>query len=126
MLDASDLAAAFRSVRTVMDHDSLFLFDVNHPEIYPECGASPSRSSPKATTTTSRSPRPSAPARRSAARPSPAGPIEGQRIPIDEHHRQRAYSEREITKALDAAGMAPVDVIDFDPYGEAEAVNARQ
>ncbi|HEU4889499.1 MAG TPA: methyltransferase domain-containing protein [Thermoanaerobaculia bacterium] len=125
MLDANDLAAAFRSVRTVMDHDSLFLFDVNHPEIYPEVWGISEPFIAKGhdyhleIATTYRS-------REKIGRAAVTGwaDIGGKRVPIDEQHRQRAYSEREIVKALDAAGMAPVDVIDFDPYGEAEAVNA--
>ncbi|HYC61586.1 MAG TPA: class I SAM-dependent methyltransferase, partial [Thermoanaerobaculia bacterium] len=36
MLDADELIAAFQAVRGVMSEDSLFLFDMNHPEIYPE------------------------------------------------------------------------------------------
>jgi hypothetical protein len=48
----------------------------------------------------------------------------GNRVPINEQHRQRAYSQREIVKALDEAGLVPVDILDFDPYGEADAVDA--
>jgi SAM-dependent methyltransferase len=36
LLDARDLAAAFREIAGVMDGDSLFIFDMNHPEIYTE------------------------------------------------------------------------------------------
>lgn len=36
LLDPRDLAAAFREIAGVMDGDSLFIFDMNHPEIYPE------------------------------------------------------------------------------------------
>src|SRR5476651_418556 len=32
----ADLIAAFRGARKVMSHDSLFFFDMNHPDIYPE------------------------------------------------------------------------------------------
>jgi SAM-dependent methyltransferase len=125
MLDANDLAAAFRSVRTVMDHDSLFLFDVNHPEIYPEVWGisepfiAKGRDYHLEIATTFRS-------REKIGRAAVTGwaDIGGNRVAINELHRQRAYSEREITKALDAADMVPVDVIDFDPYGEADAVNA--
>lgn len=125
MLDANDLAAAFRAVRGVMDHDSLFLFDVNHPEIYPEVWGISEPFIAKGhdyhleIATTFR-------AREKIGRAAVTGwaDIGGQRVPIDEQHRQRAYSEREIVKALDAAGIVPVDVIDFDPYGEADAVNA--
>src|SRR5207247_1513686 len=30
-----DLSSAFTSIRSVMDGESLFLFDVNHPAVYP-------------------------------------------------------------------------------------------
>ena len=46
----------------------------------------------------------------------------GQRAEIDEHHQQRAWREREIAEALNEAELAPLDVIEFDPYGEAEAL----
>jgi SAM-dependent methyltransferase len=125
MLDADDLAAAFRSVRGVMDDDSLFLFDMNHPEIYPEVWG---MSDPYiagghdyhleiATTFRRRE-------KIGVAMVTGWAQMDGKRVNIHEQHRQRAYSEREITKALDAAGIAVVDVRDFDPYGEASAVNA--
>lgn len=125
MLDTDDLQAAFRSVRGVMSDDSLFLFDMNHPEIYPEVWGISEPYIAKGhdyhleIATTYRS-------REKIGRANVTGWAElgGKRIPIHEQHRQRAYSEREITKALDAAGMVPVDVIDFDPYGEAEDIEA--
>lgn len=125
LLDPNDLAAAFKSVSGVMDHDSLFLFDMNHPEIYPAVWGisapfvAKGRDYHLEIATTYRT-------REKLGRAHVTGwaKIGGKQIPIDEQHRQRAYSEREIHKALDAAGLAPVDVIDFDPYGEAEAVDA--
>jgi len=36
----------------------------------------------------------------------------------------RAYSEREIVSALADAQLVPLDVIDFDPYEERDAVDA--
>jgi SAM-dependent methyltransferase len=125
MLDASDLTAAFRSIRTVMNEDSLFLFDMNHPEIYPavwglsEPFVASARDYHLEIATTYR-PREKA----GRARVTGWAKIDGKRVAIEEQHQQRAYSEREIVKALDAAGLVPVDVIDFDPYGEAEAVDA--
>jgi SAM-dependent methyltransferase len=126
MLDANDLAAAFRAVRGVMSHDSLFLFDMNHPDIYPEVwGISDpfiarGRDYHLEIATSYRS-------REKIGRANVTGWAElgGKRVPIREQHRQRAYSEREIVKALDDAGMTPVDVIDFDPYGEADDIEAR-
>lgn len=125
MLDAADLAAAFQAVRGVMDEDSLFLFDMNHPEIYPavwglsEPFVASGRDYRLEIATTYR-------AREKMGRAKVTGwaRINGERVPIEEQHRQRAYSEREIVKALASAGLQPVDVIDFDPYGEAEAVEA--
>jgi SAM-dependent methyltransferase len=125
MLDANDLAAAFQSVRGVMADDSLFLFDMNHPEIYPEVwGISEpfiarGRDYHLEIATTYRS-------RERIGRANVTGWAElgGERVAIREQHRQRAYSEREIVKALDAAGMVPVDVLDFDPYGEAQDIDA--
>lgn len=125
MLDASDLQAAFRSVRGVMSEDSLFLFDMNHPEIYPEVwgiadpyiAKGPDYHLEIATTYRSRE-------KIGRAKVTGWAELGGKRVPIHEQHRQRSYSEREITKALDAADMVPVDVINFDPYGEAEDIEA--
>jgi SAM-dependent methyltransferase len=125
MLDAADLLAAFRSVRGVMSDDSLFLFDMNHPEIYPEVWGISDPYIAKGhdyhleIATTYR-------AREKIGRANVTGWAElgGKRVPIHEQHRQRSYSQREITKALDAADMVPVDVMDFDPYGEAEDIEA--
>ncbi|HEX8255384.1 MAG TPA: methyltransferase domain-containing protein, partial [Thermoanaerobaculia bacterium] len=126
LLDANDLAAAFRSVREVMDDDSLFLFDMNHPEIYPEVWgiADPfiakGRDYHLEIATTYRT-------REKIGRAMVTGwaDMHGKRVEIHEQHRQRAYSEREITKALAEAGLEPVEVIDFDPYGEADAIEAQ-
>lgn len=125
MLDAGDLQAAFMSVREVMSEDSLFLFDVNHPEIYPEVwgisdpyiAKGPDYHLEIATTYRSRE---------KIGRANVTGWAElgGKRVPIHEQHRQRAYSEREIRKALDAADMIPVEVLHFDPFGEAEDIEA--
>jgi hypothetical protein len=125
LLEAEDLAAAFRSIRGVMDDDSLFLFDVNHPEIYPEVwGLSEpyvarGRDYHLEIATTYRK-------REKLGRATVTGwaKVRGERVEIREQHLQRAYSQREITRALNDAGLAPVDVLDFDPYGEADAVDA--
>lgn len=125
LLQAEELETAFRSVRGVMDEDSLFLFDVNHPEIYPEVwGLSEpyiarGRDYHLEIATTYRR-------REKLGRATVTGwaNVRGEKVAIREQHLQRAYSQREITKMLADAGLAPVDVIDFDPYGEADAVDA--
>lgn len=126
MMERDDLVAAFRSIRTVMDHDSLFLFDVNHPDVYPAVWgmAEPYVAEGKdyrleiATSYRSRE-------RIGKALVTGWAKIAGERVEIEETHRQRAYSERDIIKSLEEAKMAAVDVIDFDPYGEQDALDTQ-
>lgn len=125
LLDRSDLVEAFRSVRSVMDSDSLFLFDMNHPEIYPlvwglsEPFVAAGRDYRLEIATSYRK-------REKLGRAIVTGwaKIDGRKIEIREEHRQRAYTEKDIVAALAEAGMSPVDVLDFDPYGESEAADA--
>ncbi|MEO8378597.1 MAG: methyltransferase domain-containing protein [Acidobacteriota bacterium] len=126
LLEPGHLAAAFRSIRGVMEKDSLLLFDMNHPEIYPEVWglADPyvSRGDDYhleiATTYRKRE-------KLGVADVSGWARMSGRKVTIREQHRQRAYSEREINKALAEAGLAAIEVLDFDPYGEAEDLEAR-
>ena len=119
LLEASELAAAFRAMRDVMSADSLLLFDMNHPEIYPEVWgiAEPFASTGEdyhleiATTYRKRD-------RIGTAMVRGWAKVGGNRVAIREQHRQRAYSEEEIIAALAEAQLEPVDTIDFDPYGE--------
>lgn len=126
MLEREDLVRAFEAVRGVMDEDSLFLFDVNHPEIYPEIWGlsepfvSKGRDYHLEIATTYRS-------RERIGRAMVAGwaKLGGEKVDINELHLQRAYSQRDITKALGEAGLEPVEVLDFDPYGEADNIEAQ-
>jgi SAM-dependent methyltransferase len=120
MLDRDDLVAAFRSVRSVMDHDSLFLFDVNHPDIYPAVWGMPdpyisAGDDYRLEIATSYRKRDKS----AKALVTGWAVLGGERIAIEETHHQRAYTEKEITSALDDAGMQVVEVVDFDPYDEA-------
>jgi SAM-dependent methyltransferase len=125
LLDRDDLVAAFRAVRSVMDDDSLFLFDMNHPEIYPAVWGISDPFVAKGPDyhleigTTYR-------AREKLGRATVSGWAEvgGKRVVIREQHRQRAYSEREIVAALAEAQLVPVEVLDFDPYEERDSVDA--
>lgn len=125
MLDREELVNAFRAVRGVMADDSLFLFDVNHPEIYPEVWGlsepfiSSGRDYHLEIATTYRS-------REKLGRANVTGwaNLNGERVEIQEMHLQRAYSQREITKSLNEADLEVVEVLDFDPYGESETVEA--
>lgn len=121
----TDLVAAFRSIRGVMNSESLFLFDMNHPEIYPEIWGmkepfladGPDYHLEIATTF-----------RRSdgigRALVTGWAVVNGVREKIRERHEQRAYSEREIVEALGEAGLAVVELIDFDPFNEADTMEA--
>ena len=119
MLERNELVAAFRAMRGVMDHDSLLLFDMNHPEIYPEVWGiaepfvadGPDYRLEIATSFRARE-------KMGKALVTGWAMMNGKRVAIREEHRQRAYSERDIVAALADASLAPVDVIDFDPYEE--------
>jgi SAM-dependent methyltransferase len=115
--DRNDLVAAFRSVRSVMRSDSQFIFDFNHPEIYPEIWGM-------------REPYVSA-ARdyrleiSTAFRPKDAlamalvtgwAMVGGRRVEISERHRQRAWTEREIVSSLGDAGLRVIEMTEFDPF----------
>ena len=115
--DRNDLVAAFRSVRGLMNRDSQFIFDFNHPDIYPEIWGL-------------REPYVSA-ARdyrleiSTAFRPKDAlamglvtgwAMVGGRRVEISERHRQRAWTEREIVTSLGDAGLRVIEMQLFDPF----------
>jgi SAM-dependent methyltransferase len=119
LMTKEELEEAFCSIRATMDDEALFLFDMNHPEIYPEVWgmAEPFYSSGAnweleiATTYRSRD-------RVGKASVKGWAIVGEQRIEIDEQHRQRAYTEKEIRRALERAEIAVHDVVDFDPFAE--------
>jgi SAM-dependent methyltransferase len=123
----ADLVAAFRAVRHVMAGDSLFLFDMNHPDIYPEVwgmkepfiASGPDFHLEIATAFRRRD------AIGRAFVTGWAMEIPGRRVEIREVHEQRAYSEREIVQSLGEAGLTPLEVLDFDPYNEAGQIEGR-
>ena len=126
LLDRNELVAAFKAMRALMDHDSLLLFDMNHPDIYPiiwgtaDPFISVGADYQLQMHTTYRS-------RERIGRAMCTGwaVIGGERVKIREEHRQRAYTEREIVASLEDAHLAPVDVMDFDPYHDPGSVNAQ-
>jgi SAM-dependent methyltransferase len=126
MQTRDDLTAAFSSVRGVMNADSLFFFDMNHPDIYPavwgmrEPYVSSGRDHHLEIATKYR--------RRDKQATGVvtgwANLANGERVTIRETHRQRAWSQREITECLNDAQLEVVEVIDFDPFHEIESVDA--
>ncbi len=119
----NDLRITFRAIADVMDADALFLFDVNHPDIYPAIWGNdePFVANGKgyhlemATKYRSRD-------RIAQALVTGWADLPSGRVKIRESREQRAYSEREIVDALGAGGLVPAEVTEFDPYGEGRNV----
>jgi hypothetical protein len=123
LLDRAELVAAFQAMRALMDPDSLLFFDMNHPDVYPAVWGV---ADPFIATgndfhlemATKWRPR----EKMGYAMVTGWATIGGERVPIREQHLQRAYSEREIVDALADAALVPIDVTDFDPYDDQEAM----
>jgi SAM-dependent methyltransferase len=121
-----DLVAAFEATRGVMNADSLFFFDMNHPDIYPAVWG---MREPYVSSGANHHLEIATKYRRRekcgfghvtgwAKLPN------GERVVIDETHEQRAWSEREILGCLRDARLEIVEVIDFDPFQEIESLDA--
>jgi len=119
LLTPEDLTRTFREVRAVMDGDSLFFFDVNHPSIYPRIwgAADPFVSSDEThelimDTTFDRK------TQLGVARLTGWAMARAGRIRIDEVRRQRAFGREEIERALHKSGLAAIELIHLDPFHE--------
>ena len=126
MQTRDDLVAAFSNVRGAMNAESLFFFDMNHPDIYPavwgmrEPFVSDGREHHlEIATKYQRRDK-----RAFGVVTGWATLANGERVAIDETHEQRAWSEREIRACLSDAKMEVVELIDFDPFQEIESVDA--
>ena len=124
MLDREDLVAAFREVARVMDEGALFVFDMNHPDIYPVVWGMKEPFEEEGddfalAIATSWHPRKRL--GRALVRGWRRLPT-GERVEIRERHEQWSYDEAEITAALADASLTPVETRTFDPYGEGRAV----
>jgi SAM-dependent methyltransferase len=121
-----ELTAAFEAVRGVLAPDGIFFFDMNHPDIYPEIWgmkqpyvASGADFHLEIATKYKR--------REKVGQALVTGWAilpNGERAEIHETHEQRSYSEREIVQCLAAAGLTPREIMRFDPYDEAGAIEA--
>jgi SAM-dependent methyltransferase len=120
----AELEAVFREVRRLMAPDSVFLFDMNHPEIYPVVWGmkepfveSGDHFHLEIATTYSRASK-----RGRALVTGWATLPNGERAAIHEIHEQRAWSRREIIDALRQAGLTSLSIDDFDPFNEGRVV----
>jgi SAM-dependent methyltransferase len=125
MKERGDLVAAFRAVRGVMSSESLFLFDVNHPDIYPEVWGSKEPfvadgADYRLEIDTAYRKR----ERLAHALVTGWAKVRGRRVEIRERHEQRAWSKSEVRAALREAGLEAIEVVDFDPYEEAGDLHA--
>src|ERR1043165_2968653 len=125
MKDRDDLVAAFRAVRPCMAAESLFLFDVNHPDIYPEVWGSKepfvaSGADYRLEIDTMYRKR----ERLARALVSGWARVRGRRVEIREEHEQRAWSKSDVRAALREARLEVVEVVNFDPYDERDAIDA--
>jgi SAM-dependent methyltransferase len=118
-----ELQPAFAAIRDVLADDGLFMFDVNHPDVYPEIWGNDEPfvadgedfHLEMATKFRRRD-------RVAQAMVTGWAVVGGERVPIREQRQQRAYGEREIIDALASAALAPQEMIEFDPYGEGRNV----
>jgi SAM-dependent methyltransferase len=118
----ADLVTAFRQVHRLMSEESLFLFDMNHPDVYPEIwgmkepfvSKGPRHHLEIATAYRKRDATGLALVTGWALLPS------GEKAEIRERHEQRAYSQREITQALSDANLTAIEILDFDPYSDSQ------
>ena len=119
-----ELVSVFSEVKRLMAPDSIFLFDMNHPEIYPVVWGmkEPFIESGDdfhleiATTYSHSSKRGHALVTGWATMPN------GERAAISEAHEQRAWSRREIIAALREAGLHAQSIDEFDPFNEGRVV----
>jgi SAM-dependent methyltransferase len=126
LLERQELVDAFRAIRGVMNDESLFLFDMNHPDVYPEVwgldepfvAAGVDYRLEMATSYRQRARIATAVVRGWAIVPA------GVRAEIDEVHHQRSYAEDEIRDCLREAGLSVLQVVDFDPYEELGTMEA--
>ena len=118
-----ELQTTFEAIRSVLAEDGLFMFDVNHPDVYPDIWGNDEPfvadgedfHLEMATKFRSRD-------RIAQAMVTGWAVVGGKRVAIRERRQQRAYSEREIIDALASAALVPQEMIEFDPYGEGRSV----
>jgi SAM-dependent methyltransferase len=119
LLTPEDLERTFVQVASLMDDQSLFWFDVNHPAVYPRVWGlvdpfvSSARDHTLAIDTQF-----SEKTQLGVAHVSGWALVGRTKVTIDETRRQRAYSQREIESLLAKASLEPVEVIDFDPFAD--------
>ena len=116
-----ELQPAFAAIRDVLSDDGLFLFDVNHPDVYPAIWGN---DEPFIADGEDFHLEMATKFRKGRAEAMVTGwaLVGGRRVPIREKRRQRSFTERQIIDALASAGLVPREMIEFDPYAEGRSV----
>jgi len=116
-----ELDTAFASIAGVLAGDGRFLFDVNHPDVYPEIWGS---DEPFVADGEDFHLEMATKYRDGVAQALVSGwaLVGGRRVAIRERRQQRAFTEPQIVGALASAGLLPEEMIEFDPYGEGRSV----
>lgn len=122
LLAEEDIASTFEQVREVLHDDGIFIFDMNHPNAYDEVWSNKEPFVAEgedyhleiATSFERRSGRAHGHVHGWVMR-------RGARIAIDELHEQRPYGEKTVTRLLRSAGLQPIELIHFDPFGQASS-----
>ncbi len=119
LLEHDDLVTAFRGVARLMHAESLFFFDMNHPDVYPRIwGLREPFVSAGAGYRLVMHTRYSAAKQLGVADLTGWADVSGRRVRIRESHQQRSWSEGEILDALERASLEVVEQVDFDPFRE--------
>ncbi len=119
LLEHHDLVTAFRCASALMHDDSLFLFDVNHPDVYPRIwGLREPYISAGTGYRLVMHTRYSEDKRLGVADLTGWADVGGRRVKISESHSQRPWSGAEVLDALAQASLEVVEQIDFDPFEE--------
>lgn len=124
LLTARDLKATFDAVSARLAPGGVFVFDVNHPSVYPRVwGASEAYESSADDHHLQIRTRWSSLFSRGVARVSGWARTGGGIVTIRERRRQRAWTETKIRRALQQAGLVVDRVVPFDPYDEEDDDN---
>ncbi len=126
LLGRRDLRATFDEVARCLAPGGTFLFDVNHPAVYPRVwGAVDPYESSGADHRLAIHTRWSAALGRGEARVQGWALTHRGVVEIDERRRQRAWPERVLRRALEGSGFEAIEVVPFDPFGEDDPIPAK-